>query len=75
MTRGDPEDVEIIVIGKASEVEISVNFSAVNDLLIREYHSVIIAFIVVNMLFLCASYIRRESAAYFFTKLIFEDVF
>lgn len=61
LTRGDPEDAELIIVGKMNEVEISVNFSAVNDLLIREYHSVIIAFIVVNMLFLCASYVRQES--------------
>ena len=61
LTQGDPSDVELILVGKMSQAELSVNFSAVNDLLIREYHSVIIAFIVVNMLFLCASYVRGKN--------------
>ena len=35
LTHGDPENVELVLIGKMSKVEISVNFHAVNDLLIR----------------------------------------
>ena len=36
LTHGDPEIVELVLIGKMSKVEFSVNFNAVNDLLIRD---------------------------------------
>ena len=62
LTGGNPEEAELIVLGRSiKDVKISVNFYAVNDLLIREYHSVIISFIVVNMLFCTASYVRGKN--------------
>lgn len=40
---------------------ISVNFAAVNDIVLREYFPIIICFFVINLLFICASYIRAKN--------------
>ena len=53
---------QLIIIGRnIAEIELKVNFAALNDVLIREYISIIVAFFVINAFFVVTSHVRGKS--------------
>ena len=63
LTRGlkEAKSARLIIIGtKVSQLHCRVNFGGVIDVLLREYWSLILAFIVVQMIFISASMIRGK---------------
>ena len=63
LTRGlkETKSARLIIIGtKVSQLRCRVNFGGVIDVLLREYWSLVLAFIVVQMIFISASMLRGK---------------
>ena len=57
----DVNSTRLIILGEnVSRLYVTVNFGGVIDVLIREYWSVVLAFVIVNTLFITASLLRGK---------------